>query len=106
MKSKTLMLLVALAALAVAISYRTIRHAKEIMLTGIVTTDQVSVSSEIQGRLQRLLVNQGDAVTSHELVAIIRPQEQQADMAYYASSEQQSAAQVAQAEADLKFQEG
>jgi multidrug resistance efflux pump len=99
------MLLIALAALAVGISYLSTRRAREIVLTGIVTTDQVIVSSEIQGRMQRLLVNQGDAVTNHELVAIIRPQEQQADMAYYASTEQQSAAQVAQAEADLKFQQ-
>jgi HlyD family secretion protein len=105
MNRKTLTLVLALASLVVCISYLSTRRARQIVLTGIVTTDQVIVSSEIQGRMQRLLVNQGDAVTNHELVAIIRPQEQQADMAYYASTEQQSAAQVAQAEADLKFQQ-
>jgi HlyD family secretion protein len=52
-----------------------------------------------------LLVNQGDVVTNGQLVALIRPQEQEADMAFYTSSERQSAAQVAQAEADLRFLE-
>jgi len=33
-------------------------------LTGIVTTDEVIVSSEIQGRLQKLTVGQGDTVTA------------------------------------------
>ncbi|MGH7967635.1 MAG: HlyD family secretion protein, partial [Limisphaerales bacterium] len=70
-----------------------------------VTTDEVIVSSEIQGRLQKLLVEQGDSVTNHQLLAVIQPKEWEADVAFYTHSEQQSAAQVAQAEADLKFQE-
>ena len=74
----------------------------EIVLTGIVTTDEVIVSPEIQGRLQQLFVKEGDAVTNGELLGVIQPQEQQADVAFYASSEQQYAAQVAQAEADLE----
>jgi multidrug resistance efflux pump len=81
------------------------RSRPSIVLTGIVTTDDLIVSSEIQGRLRRLLVNQGDAVTNRQLLAEIQPQEQQAEMSFYANSERQSAALVAQAEADLKFQE-
>jgi len=89
----------------VAIYFGMMRTPRQIMLTGIVTTDSVIVSSEIQGRLQQLLVAQGDQVTNGQLLAVIRPQEWEADVAFYASSEQQSAAQVAQAEADLKFEE-
>ena len=77
----------------------------QIVLTGIVTTDQVIVSSEIQGRLQELFVKEGNAVTNGQLLGVIQPQEWRADMAFYANTEEQSAAQVAQAEADLKFQE-
>jgi len=51
-------------------------------LTGIVTTDAVIVSPEIQGRLQQLLVREGDAVTNGQLLAVIQPQEQQANMAF------------------------
>jgi HlyD family secretion protein len=78
---------------------------KTLRLTGIVTTDEVVVSSEIQGRLQSLLVNQGDTVQTGQLLARIQPQEWKADMSFYANAEQQSAALVAQAEADLKYQE-
>jgi len=52
--------------------------------------------------LQQLLVKEGDAVTNHQLLAFIQPEEHQADAAYYSSSELQMAALVAQAEADLE----
>jgi HlyD family secretion protein len=74
-------------------------------LTGVVTTDAVVVSSEIQGRLQQLAVNQGDVVQEGQLLGRIQPQEWKADMSFYANAEQQSAAQVIQAEADLRYQE-
>jgi HlyD family secretion protein len=80
-------------------------HPHQITLTGIVTTDDVVVSSEIQGRLEQLLVERGDTVKSNQLIAVLQPQEWKADMAFYANTEQQSAAQVMVAEADLKFQE-
>ena len=69
------------------------------------TTDEVIVSAEIQGRLQQLMVKEGDAVTNGQLLAVIQPKEQKADAAFYASGLKQSTAQVAQAKADLKFQE-
>src|SRR5262249_30679191 len=72
---------------------------------GIVTTDEVIVSSEIQGRLQQLLAAQGDWVTNGQLLAVIQPQEWKADVAFYANTEQQWAAQVSQAEANLRFQQ-
>jgi HlyD family secretion protein len=91
-----------LAGIAGGIYYAVTRQPSEIILTGIVTTDEVIVSPEIQGRLQQLLVKQGDVVTNGELLAVIQPQEQLADVAFYASSQQQMAAQAAQAEADLE----
>lgn len=103
--NRKFVILVLIAAIAGGVYYFNARPPSEITLTGIVTTDEVIVSSEIQGRLQQLSVNQGDAVTNQQLLAIIQPQEWRADMAYYSSSEQQSAALVTQAEADLKFQE-
>lgn len=102
MKRKIPILILILAVVAGGIYYATARQSDEIILTGIVTTDEVIVSSEIQGRLQQLLVKEGDAVTKGELLGVIQPQEQLADVAYYASSQQQFAAQVTQAEADLE----
>ncbi|HEY4952718.1 MAG TPA: efflux RND transporter periplasmic adaptor subunit [Verrucomicrobiae bacterium] len=82
--------------------YALTRPPREIILTGSVTTDEVIVSSEIQGRLQQLFVREGDAVTNGELLGVIQPETQQADVAFYASSEEQAAAQVTQAKADLE----
>src|SRR5271169_6396598 len=105
MKRRLLIGLGALALLAAALYFVALRHGQEVLLTGIVTTDEVIVSAEVQGRLQRLLVNQGETVKTNQLLALIQPQEWEADLAFYAHSEQQSVAQEAQAEADLKFQE-
>jgi HlyD family secretion protein len=81
------------------------RTPRQIVLTGMVTTDEVIVSSEIQGRLEQLQVREGDQVTNGQLLALIQPQEWMADVAYYTNSVSQTASQIAQAEADLKYQE-
>jgi RND family efflux transporter MFP subunit len=102
MKKRTIAILIlTFAVIAGGIYYAATRKPGGILLTGIVTTDEVIVSSEIQGRLQQLLVKEGDAVTNGELLGVIQPEEQRADVAFYTSSEQQSAALVTQAEADL-----
>jgi RND family efflux transporter MFP subunit len=101
-KRKIPILILILAVVAGGIYYATTRQPDGIILTGIVTTDEVIVSSEIQGRLQQLLVKEGDAVTNGELLGVIQPQEQLANAAFYASSEQQATADLAQAQADLE----
>jgi HlyD family secretion protein len=98
-------LLIAAVILAIVLCFILRPHPHQITLTGIVTTDDVIVSPEIQGRLEQLLVERGDIVKSNQLIGVLQPQEWKADMAFYTHSEQQSAAQVAVAEADLKFQE-
>jgi HlyD family secretion protein len=102
MKYKIPVLILILAVVGGGLYYALTRPPREIILTGSVTTDEVIVSSEIQGRLQQLFVREGDAVTNGELLGVIQPETQQADVAFYASSEQQAAAQVTQAKADLE----
>ena len=96
---KIILFLLVLAAVAGGAAYTLTRPPGAIVLTGIVTTDEVIVSPEIQGRLQQLLVSEGDAVTNGELLAVIQPQEQQANMAFFTSSQQQTTADLAQAKA-------
>jgi RND family efflux transporter MFP subunit len=91
-----------LGGLAGWVYYSTTRPPGAMVLTGIVTTDEVIVSPEIQGRLQQLLVKEGDSVTNGQLLGVIQPQTQKADVAFYASGEQQLSAQIAQAKADLE----
>ncbi len=103
--TRRLPLLIAAAALAGGLYYSVVaRRARELVLTGIVTTDDVIVSPQVQGRLEDVLVAEGDAVRRGQLLARIQAQEWQADVAYYADSERQSASQVAQAEAALRYE--
>ncbi len=98
-----LLLLVVLAGGLIA--YLVLARPGSTVLTGIVTTDDVVVSSQVQGQIDRVLVNEGDAVQAGQLLAVIQPQELRADRAYYANTEQGAAAQVAQAQAALRLQE-
>jgi len=104
-KGKARVWLLLLVVAGVVVYYATLGRPHGLVLTGIVTTDQVIVSSEIQGRLQELSVKEGDEVKAGQLLGTIKPQEWKADMAFFASSEKQSAAQVTVARADLKYQE-
>jgi HlyD family secretion protein len=99
-KGKIFAVILILAVVAGGIYYAATRQPGGIVLTGIVTTDEVIVSSQIMGRLQQLLVNEGDRVTRGELIGEIQPEQWQADMSFYDSSEQQSTADLAQARAD------
>lgn len=105
MKLRAPVILVLLALLAVALYFTVARRGRPMILTGIVTTDEVIVSPEIQGRVEDLLVNQGDTVKSNQLLALLQPREWQANLSFYSSGAKQSAAQVQQAEADLDFQQ-
>jgi len=84
-------------------AYLSLRRPRSLVLTGIVTTDTVLVSPEIQGRLQQLLVKEGDAVHAGQVLAVIQPAEWQADLSFSESSERQAAASLAQADANLKL---
>lgn len=85
--------------------YRVLNRPQGLMLTGIVTTNEVNVSPLIQGRVDRLLVREGDAVKAGQLLAVMDPLELQADRSFYLHTEQGAAAQVEQDEAALQYQE-
>ena len=97
MKRRILVVLPVLAAVLLAVLYLMKRGTHQLVLTGIVTTDDVIVSSEIQGRIQRLAVNQGDTVKRGDLLGVIEPEELDAGLAFYDHS-------MREAEADLRFQ--
>ena len=103
---KLLIPLFVLAVVAVTVVYyRATTRSRNMTLRGIVTTNDVILSSQIQGRLAQLLVKEGDTVKAGQLVAVIEPEELRADQAFYAHTEEGAAAQVQEAEAALKFQE-
>ncbi len=104
MKRRLLVLTGVLAVLG-GVYYATTRRSPDLVITGIVTTDDVVVSAEIQGRLSQLWVREGDPVKRGELLAVLQPQEYRADLSFYAHTAASSAATVRQAEAELKYQE-
>jgi HlyD family secretion protein len=106
MKRKILILALILLVLAGSVAYYTATtKPRRMVITGIVTTNDVIVSAQIQGQLAQLLVKEGDTVQAGQLVAVIEPEELRADKAFYAQTEQGTAAQVQQAEAALQYQE-
>jgi len=105
MLRRIIILLILIAAIAGTTYYFTHRPVGQLTLTGIVTTDDIIVSAQVTGRLQELKVKQGDTVKKDDLIAIIAPEQWQADMAYYQQLEKQAATQTAVSEADLQFAE-
>jgi len=85
--------------------YKAVTAPQPFILTGIVTTNDVVASSQIQGQLAQVLVKEGDIVKPGQLLAVIEPQELRADQSYYLHTERGTASQVAEAEAALKYQE-
>lgn len=76
-----------------------------LVLTGIVTTQEVVVSPQIAGQLATLHVKEGDTVTSGQVVAEITPDELRADRAYFEHSAEGLSSQVRESEAALRYEE-
>ncbi len=83
------------------------QHARPapLVLTGIVTTNDVIVSPQISGQIAELLVTEGDQVKQDQLLATIRPDELKADTAYYAQNVEGTSSQVRESEAALRLQQ-
>jgi multidrug resistance efflux pump len=106
MSRKTAIILVVLllAAGAGTYAYRRMPPAP-LVLTGIVTTNDVIVSSQIQGQIGQLLVQEGSEVKKDQLVAVISPDELKADTAYFAQNVAGMSSQIRESEAALRLQE-
>jgi HlyD family secretion protein len=72
-------------------------------LTGIVTTNEVTVGPQVAGQVDRLLVAEGDSVRRGQILATLIPDELKADTAYYAQNAAGLSSQVQEAEAALRF---
>src|SRR5579863_1355596 len=79
-------------------------RASTLVLTGVVTTNEVVASSQIAGQISTLLVQEGDAVKSGQLLATIAPGELRADSAYYAQTAEGASSAVQQNEASLRME--
>lgn len=81
------------------------RPVTELVLTGVVTTNDVVVGPQIGGRLSQLLVKEGDTVTKDQLIAVIAPDELRAESDYATHNLESVASQIQQAQAALRYEE-
>ena len=102
MAGKTLAILVATLGLALG-GWMIVERGQTnaLVLTGVVTTNDVVVSSPVGGRISQVAVAEGDAVARGQVVATLEPNELTADRAYYARSAEALAAQMAASEEEL-----
>ena len=102
---RPLLLILVLAGAGTGAYFYMYRQPTALVLTGIVTTNDVIVSPQIGGQLAQLLVNEGDAVKKDQLIAVIAPDELKADAAYFSQNVQGTSSQVRESEAALRFQQ-
>ncbi len=81
------------------------RPPTELVLTGVVTTNDVAVSPQIGGRLGEMTVKEGDTVKHGQLIAVIAPDELRAESAYATHNVEGVASQIQQAQASLRYEQ-
>ena len=106
-KRRRVILVIAVVVLLVAgtIFHFVNREPSSLVLTGVVTTDEVRVGAMTQGHLRDLMVGPGDTVKKGEMLARIEPEDAQADFSYYKNTENASAAAVDESVAQLELLE-
>src|SRR6202790_4220631 len=104
MTRKLLLPLVVLILAAGGVAYVKLSRPTALVLTGIVTTNDVIVSPQIAGQISKLLVNEGDQVKRDQLIAVITPDELRTDIDYYTHTAEGLTSQVKESEAALRFQ--
>jgi HlyD family secretion protein len=102
---RVLPLLVLVAAIGGGLYYYFNRPPETLQLTGVVTTHDVIVSPQIGGKIDQLLVQEGDEVAKDQLLAVIAPDELRADTDYYMHNVEGLTSQVQEAEAALRYEE-
>jgi HlyD family secretion protein len=66
---------------ASAYYYFSTDHSKDLVLIGTVDANQVIVSAQVEGRIEKLLVDEGTPVKAGQLIAVLDPSELQAEEA-------------------------
>jgi len=97
-----LLLLIAAAAYAY---YSTRPGPATLVLTGIVTTQDVIVSPQVSGQIRQLMVKEGDPIQRGQLLALLMTDELQAERAYYAHTADSITSQVEENQAALRYEE-
>jgi HlyD family secretion protein len=85
-RNKFLTLLGIIFVIAAAYYFLSTDHSKDLVLIGTVDSNQVIVSAQVEGRVQKLLVDEGTPVKAGDLIAVLDPSELQAQEAAAAAT--------------------
>ncbi len=77
-RNKFLILLSVVCAIALSYYFFSTPRSKDLILIGTVDSNQIVVSPQIQGRIARLLVDEGTPVKQADLIAVLDPSELEA----------------------------
>jgi HlyD family secretion protein len=80
-RNKFFILLGIIFAIAATYYYFSTDHSRDLVLIGTVDANQVIVSAQVSGRIQKLLVDEGTPVKAGDLIAVLDPSELQAQEA-------------------------
>jgi multidrug resistance efflux pump len=76
-RNKFFILLAIIFVIAAAYYFLSTDHSKDLVLIGTVDSNQVIVSAQVEGRIQKLLVDEGTPVKAGDLIAVLDPSELQ-----------------------------
>jgi HlyD family secretion protein len=77
-RNRIFLLLAIIAVIALGYYWFSTDHTRDLVLIGTVDSNQVIVSPQMQGRIQKLLVDEGTQVKAGDLIAILDPSELEA----------------------------
>ena len=100
---KKLLPLLLVAALGAGAYFYFNREPAALVLTGLVTTNDIVVAPQIGGRIDELHVQEGDTVKAGQVIAVISPGELRADNDYAVHNVQGIASQIQQSQAAVRF---
>ncbi|HEV2402483.1 MAG TPA: efflux RND transporter periplasmic adaptor subunit [Candidatus Sulfotelmatobacter sp.] len=80
-RNRFFMLLGIIFIIAATYYYFSADHSSDLVLIGTVDANQVIVSAQVEGRIQKLLVDEGTPVKTGDLIAVLDPSELQAQAA-------------------------
>jgi len=101
---RRIILLLVLAGGAAAAYYSMRQPPGPLILTGIVTTEDVIVGPQVGGLIGQLLVKEGDQIQKNQLVAVMTTDELRANRDFYSKQEESAQSQIGENEASLRFQ--
>ena len=80
-RNRFMILLGIIFVIAATYYYFSTDHSRDLVLIGTVDANQVIVSAQVEGRIQKLLVDEGTPVKAGDLIAVLDPSELQAQEA-------------------------